>query len=235
MKYGNKLPLDAIVLVFAIILTAIALVSFDVSETVYTFTREHEEFELDELILILAFASFYMALFIIRRFSTIKQLLKDANTDSLIGITNRRKGTEYILNEIEHTKSSTYKSSLIMYDLDHFKEINDIYGHDVGDYVLQEVTELVSDDIRNKDFLVRWGGEEFMLICPDCDLKDAAHLAERFREKIENHIYQDDINITASFGVTQLKCKEYFKEQVIRVDKNLYKSKETGRNKVTAL
>ncbi|WP_324171618.1 GGDEF domain-containing protein [Sulfurimonas sp.] len=235
MKYRTKLPLDIIILALLIILTAITLLLFDVSEMIYAFTRKHEDLELDELILTLAFTSFYMLLFIVRRFFTIKQLLKHANTDSLIGITNRRKGTEYILNEIEYIKSSTYNSSLIMYDLDHFKEINDTYGHDVGDSVLQEVTQLVIDDIRNKDSLIRWGGEEFILICPDCDLKDAANLAERFRAKIEKHMYINNIKLTASFGVSQLKYKENFKELLIRVDKNLYKSKESGRNKVTHL
>ena len=164
---------------------------------------------------------------------TYSKILKHANTDPLIGITNRRKGLEYITDEIDNLKYSNQKASLIMYDIDNFKKINDLYGHHTGDYVLKELTTIIEKETRAEDLTIRWGGEEFMVICPNTNLLDAINLAQRFRYCIENNIFENEIRITASFGVIELNKDEEFSKQIIRVDKLLYKSKTEGKNKVS--
>lgn len=231
---NKKILMDTILLFIAIIITTILLVQFDVAEIIYEFTRENEAFELDELILLLAISSIYMMMFMLKRFFELKELLNNANTDPLIGILNRRKGSSYIINEIDHINNSNYHSSLIMYDIDNFKYINDNYGHDIGDYILKEVSYVVDKETRLEDISIRWGGEEFIIICPNTNLQDARKLAERFRESIQLHNFIDDIKITASFGVIELHKNEDFRKQLIRVDKNLYSSKKNGKNKVTS-
>lgn len=225
--------MDIIVLVLFILFTAGALIYLDVTEIIYSFTREHEDLELDELILLLAISSIYMFLFILKRFMGLKELILKACTDPLLGLINRAKGLEYIINEIKTLKSSISKSSLIMYDIDHFKNVNDFFGHDTGDDILKAVTNIVIRESRSSDISVRWGGEEFIVICPDTSLTNAVILAERFRASIENYIFENNIKITASFGVIELNKNGTSKEQLIKIDGYLYQSKENGRNKIT--
>ncbi|WP_057832441.1 GGDEF domain-containing protein [Colwellia sp. TT2012] len=230
---NKKLFIDLIVLVLFILFTATALIYLDAAERIYSFTRQHEELELDELILLLAISSIYMFLFILKRFMDLKELILKACTDPLLGLINRASGLEYIINEIKILKSSTSKSSLIMYDIDHFKKVNDTYGHDVGDYILKAVTNIVIRESRSSDISVRWGGEEFIVICPNTNLKNAVLLAERFRASIENYVFENHIKVTASFGVIELNKHEQSQEQLIKVDEYVYQSKANGRNQVT--
>lgn len=232
--FDNKNVLkDTFMLVITIIITTIILIKFDISKTIYTFIRNNEELVLDEIIIVLAISSIYMFFFMLKRFFELKELVEDANTDPLIGILNRRKGSKYIAEEIAHINITNYKSSLIMYDVDDFKNINDSYGHDIGDYVLKEISNVIEEETRVNDISIRWGGEEFIVICPNTSLDDATKLAERFRVSIESHDFKNKIKITASFGVIELHENEDFRKQIIRVDNNLYTSKKNGKNKVT--
>ena len=224
---------DSIVLILLIAVTSVVLVHFEVSELVYTYTRAHEEYELDEIILLLAFSSFYMSIFTIKRFFELKQLLLNANTDPLLGIINRRKGDEYILNEINRIKKfNNYSSSIILCDIDKFKYINDTHGHNYGDYALKEICKFIDNEIRNNDLFIRWGGEEFIIICKETNLEEAVKLAQRCRVKIQNHPFNNNVRITASFGVIQLNHSQNLTEQILNVDKKLYESKKNGRNQV---
>lgn len=230
---NKKLWIDSLILIILILLTTIFFVKYDLYELIYNFTRANEHLELDEIITILAISSIYMLFFMVRRFIELQKVIKSANTDPLIGITNRRKGTEFITNEIDHLTTSSYKSSLIMYDIDDFKKVNDMHGHDVGDYILREVTTVVEKETRAQDVAIRWGGEEFIIICPNTNLESASKLAERFRLHIQNHIFEKGIKITASFGVIELHKNENFRKQIIRVDEFLYKSKKNGKNQIS--
>jgi diguanylate cyclase (GGDEF)-like protein len=119
-----------------------------------------------------------------------------------------------------------------MFDIDRFKEVNDTYGHTVGDYVLRTLTQIVKANLRETDYLVRWGGEEFIIIAPDTDLKKAKILAERNRKASEKYKYDHAGTITVSFGVTQF-IKDDNEDTVIkRVDDALYEAKRKGRNRV---
>jgi diguanylate cyclase (GGDEF)-like protein/PAS domain S-box-containing protein len=155
-----------------------------------------------------------------------------AVTDTLTQVFNRIKYYEIMKREIERTKRYNHPLSIIMFDIDHFKKVNDIYGHMVGDYVLRTLTQIVKENLRETDYLVRWGGEEFIIIAPDTDLKKAEILAERNRNASEKHKYDHIGTITVSFGVTQF-IKDDDEDSVIkRVDDALYEAKRKGRNRV---
>jgi len=122
-----------------------------------------------------------------------------------------------------------------MFDLDHFKQINDSLGHAVGDQVLQKVAELVSGRIRTHDIFSRWGGEEFVILTSRNDQDQATVLAETLREMIAQHSFIEDQQITASFGITSHRCGETPEELMARVDAALYQAKHHGRNRIEIL
>ncbi|PKH04381.1 hypothetical protein CXF72_01155 [Psychromonas sp. MB-3u-54] len=162
-----------------------------------------------------------------------------ARTDSLTKMLNRRAFFE--CGSIEIERSLRYQSSLavMMIDLDHFKSINDQYGHAAGDTTLLSVANTLKAMMRNVDIMGRIGGDEFAVIMPHTDLKMAIELAQRLRlgiEKIDIIIDDQPLNITACFGVTRLDVKnESLDEALKRDDKALYLAKENGRNRVAQL
>lgn len=125
--------------------------------------------------------------------------------------------------------------SLIMYDLDQFKWVNDTYGHDVGDYVLQTVVQVVNNNLRNTDIAARWGGEEFMVLLLQTELDSGIKVAEELRQAIELYTFDKVGKITASFGLTQLVPEDDFGSLIKRVDEALYQAKQRGRNSVEVL
>lgn len=119
-------------------------------------------------------------------------------------------------------------------DVDHFKQINDTYGHHVGDSVLVEVAFILKNNLRKTDVVGRWGGEEFIVVCPETQLTNATHLAEKLRNKIEDHQFSDvEKTITASFGVSAYRVDDTVESLIKRVDGALYFSKRNNRNCVT--
>jgi diguanylate cyclase (GGDEF)-like protein len=172
----------------------------------------------------------------------VKRLKRLAVIDPLTGAYNRRFLNENLQNKIEEAKRYHWEFSLIMYDFDHFKKINDTYGHQAGDYVLKEVaqkvTEQVKSTIRGTDLLARYGGEEFIIILPQTNLEQASVLAERIRKEIE----ETDFNynnrffpVTVSFGVTEYTYEKNMEQLIGTVDKALYQAKQNGRNRIIAL
>ncbi|WP_394203066.1 GGDEF domain-containing protein [Shewanella waksmanii] len=162
----------------------------------------------------------------------LNQLLNDeaaalktqVERDALTGALNRHGIGKVLANDMPLV-------SIIMFDIDHFKIINDTHGHNAGDEVLQLIVRVISEHIRTSDFLCRWGGEEFLLLCPNTRLADAYQLAQSLRELIEDHRWPYAIKVTSSFGVGE-KGKESYKELIERTDKALYQAKATGRNRV---
>lgn len=153
-----------------------------------------------------------------------------ATTDSLTMLYNRRKFDEMLRYEIDRDRRYKDGLSLIMCDIDHFKNINDQYGHHIGDKVLIEFVEKVSSSIRKTDLLARWGGEEFAVLIPGANAEVALSVAEKIRSVIEVGDYSVDSRVTASFGVSVLLDMEDEESIVKRADKALYKAKEQGRN-----
>jgi len=137
---------------------------------------------------------------------------------------------------IESRQSANLPTSVIVIDLDHFKRINDHRGHYEGDRVLQAVGEILRTHTRNTDGLGRWGGEEFVLVCPGASLSKAADLAEKLRQRILKTIFipEDPLSITASFGVATAPAGGSFDDAFKQADQALYLAKSRGRNCVVA-
>ncbi|NLJ66568.1 MAG: GGDEF domain-containing protein, partial [Clostridiales bacterium] len=125
--------------------------------------------------------------------------------------------------------------SIAMLDIDHYKEINDSYGHDVGDEVLKKLSKTLLRNIRKVDILARWGGEEFAILMPKNNAEEAYKMLERLRMIIENTQFINDIRITISAGVAELKDSDISDDLVRRADEALYKAKNNGRNNVQVL
>ena len=124
--------------------------------------------------------------------------------------------------------------ALIMLDIDHFKQVNDTCGHAVGDQVLRQLAQIMRDNTRLSDCPGRWGGEEFLIICPNTDLEGAHRLAENLRHRIERVKFPCIGHRTCSFGVTVIRPGEQKHEFLKRADDALYRAKANGRNQVVA-
>lgn len=167
----------------------------------------------------------------------VKQLAALVRTDELTGLFNFRYFTQALSLEMERTRRSGQPTCLIMCDLDHFKDINDIHGHEVGNMVLSHVSSLIRKTIRRLDIPCRYGGEEFALILPDTTLRQGVRFANRLRLIIENSPLKNGglmLGIEASFGVDVYTRGEDVTESafVERVDGFLYAAKANGRNQV---
>ena len=169
---------------------------------------------------------------ITRRKQTEEELEILATTDKLTGAYNRTKFQEIIEREIARVKRFDTKLSMIIFDIDHFKEVNDTYGHNFGDHVLKTLAHIVQDNIRKMDYFVRWGGEEFMIISSETDVQKAYALAERIRIIIEDKRFKNNRKVTVSFGVTEFKKSDTENSFIKRADDAMYKAKSKGRNRV---
>ncbi len=159
-------------------------------------------------------------------------LVHQATTDHLTGISNRLKFGDTLSTEISRSRRYALPLSLIMFDIDHFKGINDTYGHLAGDGVLVGIAELVSKNIRFHDLFARWGGEEFMIMVKNSALENARIFAEKLRLIIEQHQFPGGISVTCSFGVGQFLLDESGDRFIQRVDDALYLAKGRGRNRL---
>lgn len=162
-----------------------------------------------------------------------------ANTDQMTKCFNKGYFLEAIEAEVKRAKALSTQLALIFFDLDHFKKVNDTYGHEGGDFVLKEFTNLVRTMgvLRQKDIFARYGGEEFCLMMPGTSIQDAAQMAETIRGKIHAHefVYEGKrIPVTTSLGVSEIKADMEVAADLIKsADKALYESKQGGRNRVT--
>ena len=169
---------------------------------------------------------------ITQRIEMEKQLQKLATIDSLTKIYNRHKTNEEIDIEISTAKRYDETFTLVMFDIDKFKLVNDTFGHDVGDYVLIELSGLILNHIRDSDRFGRWGGEEFMLLLPKTNKEEAMLVASKLRDIVQRYPFKDVPKITISIGVSTYNAKAT-KEMLLKcVDDALYEAKESGRNRV---
>ena len=154
--------------------------------------------------------------------------------DSLTGVWNRRKIREVALQEILRMDRYGHPVSMIFVDLDHFKSVNDCFGHTIGDQVLREFCVIANQCIRSTDLLGRWGGEEFIILTPNGSLAIAVSLAQRICEAFKQFEFQGVGHISASLGVAMRRSGESWDAWLERADAALYKAKETGRSRVVA-
>jgi diguanylate cyclase (GGDEF)-like protein/PAS domain S-box-containing protein len=164
-----------------------------------------------------------------------EKLKKLATTDRLTQAYNRLKFEEIIGREKERSKRYGQPLSMIMLDIDHFKGINDRYGHIVGDYILKSISDLIRKNIRKVEYFIRWGGEEFMIVASEADLEKARALAERIRQVTEDFRFDEAGRVTLSLGVTQFRGDDTEDNFLKRADDALYKAKVNGRNRVEVI
>lgn len=163
------------------------------------------------------------------------RIQKLAITDKLTGVFNRRAFDLFMGQIMKEGRREKEGLSLVLFDIDHFKLVNDQYGHLAGDQTIVEIIKVVKASIRESDIICRWGGEEFLLILRGCDQENGLRMAENIRRKIENHttLYNDrKIKVTVSFGVAEFQEGEETDTLINRADKALYKAKGGGRNRV---
>ncbi len=161
------------------------------------------------------------------------ELEKKYILDRFTGIYTREYFNIRAYEEFSHAGRYEYPISMIYFDLDHFKNVNDKYGHSTGDKVLLSVVELVKETIRTEDVFSRWGGDEFIILLRETSLEEAIHISERIRAGIENLPICRDMGVTTSLGCSQWVKDEYLESWFLRTDKALYESKNSGRNRVS--
>ncbi len=169
------------------------------------------------------------------------ELAARATTDALTGLANRRAGGEGLSAEIERARRYKRPLSVALFDVDHFKRVNDDFGHEIGDRVLRTFGDVLSRTARSTDIVARWGGEEFLAILPEADLVAAKKFADRVRvglaeaDPLRGHIDEASVRpVTCSVGVTTLRDEDAVDVLVRRADDGLYEGKRAGRDRVVA-
>ncbi|ACV25542.1 tetratricopeptide repeat-containing diguanylate cyclase [Kangiella koreensis] len=173
--------------------------------------------------------------FSLRQVANSRKFRLLAHTDSLTGLANRRQIERALKREMESSNQSGKPLSILMYDIDHFKVVNDIHGHSVGDVVLTNLSNFSKELLRDNDVLGRTGGEEFLAVLPNANLDQAIQVAKRLQQEVDLKQYteiESELNATISVGVTEYKQGEHMDEFLRRVDEALYQAKENGRNRV---
>jgi diguanylate cyclase (GGDEF)-like protein len=164
-----------------------------------------------------------------------RELAGQAFVDSLTGALNRQGLRELLLKRWNSSGSMADGVSIVFVDLDHFKSINDTRGHAVGDEVLRSFAQMAMSAIRSTDQLVRWGGEEFLIVCPGATARQAEAIAEKLRMSMTRREWPAGLRVSASFGVTALARHEDFGDAIKRADAALYLAKSNGRNRVEVM
>jgi diguanylate cyclase (GGDEF)-like protein len=171
--------------------------------------------------------------------AVVNQLIDDrrgwqlaATYDSLTGALNRGIFIQRLVKEVHRSQRYGEPMSFIMFDIDHFKHVNDTYGHTAGDRALIKIARQIKQSIRSIDSIGRLGGEEFGILLPNTGIESATHTAERLRKEIESLSF-DEFNITISLGVTSLKDDDNIDKIYERADVALFESKDGGRNKTS--
>ena len=174
-----------------------------------------------------------------RSYAAMDTLRRDkelqANTDALTGLANRRFLDSSLVPALDQQGNELLPLALIMCDIDHFKRLNDHFGHDVGDQVLKAVARIFRDKLRHNDIVCRFGGEEFLLILPNTSVAAAEKVAEKIRFQIAKERLVDvdqDYPLTASFGIAGCEQAASFADQVKAADQQLYQAKRDGRDRV---
>jgi diguanylate cyclase (GGDEF)-like protein/PAS domain S-box-containing protein len=207
-----------------------------VGKTIELKTRHKDGYEIDVELSLSAvkIKDTWHALGIVRDISERKKyeelLYRQSITDPLTNIYNRRFFMQMLEQEMERTRRYGKPFSIIMLDLDHFKSVNDRFGHAAGDMVLKSVADMIKGRIRKTDYFARWGGEEFIILLPETSVEYAAGLAEELRERLSSMTLPEVGRVTASFGVASYRTLDTIDTILMRADSMLYEAKDAGRN-----
>ncbi|WP_457643275.1 GGDEF domain-containing protein [Persephonella sp.] len=203
------------------------LVNYEKDNTIFLFSETFLMMYISVEIALLAMLAFLIN---IRTRSEKFRILSE--TDALTGIYNKGKFNQVLEEELKKVKRYGRPLGIILFDIDHFKKINDTYGHQVGDYVLKTIAKIVKENIRDTDTFARWGGEEFVILAPETDLNGLKILAEKLRKTIEEYPFEHVEKVTSSFGITEAVPEDTTDTVIRRADEALYLAKERGRNRV---
>ncbi|WP_457622007.1 GGDEF domain-containing protein [Persephonella sp.] len=223
---GNRAGLFWNILLIAVIISLAILDYLEILNIPYTFPEIRQALSAYVVIMVLAYV-FESALL-----SSYEKIKKLATTDPLTGAYNRYQLFKKLEEEIERSNRYGNRLSLIMFDIDNFKSINDTYGHHIGDQVLKTTIETIKRYLRRTDILGRFGGEEFMIICPDVDDKGARNIAEKIRKLVKDLKVENIPEITISIGVAEYTPGEDITEFIKKADIALYSAKKKGKNRV---
>ncbi len=194
--------------------------------------------------LIILLISFYLIRAILRNYmSTIysyqskleiknRTLLKLGNIDYLTKINNRKSIEKLLIKELKKANRYNQKVSLILFDIDNFKNINDTYGHNIGDKVLKNIAKIVSSTIRETDYFGRWGGEEFIILSLETSLDNALIIAEKIRTNIYSYEFEEVGSVSCSIGVAEYINGDTYHTIVNSADSAMYEAKDSGKNRV---
>ncbi|QEN03645.1 sensor domain-containing diguanylate cyclase [Thiospirochaeta perfilievii] len=166
-----------------------------------------------------------------------KKLEVIAYKDTLSGLLNRRSMAHHMDEELSRASRNNTYFGIIMLDIDHFKNINDTYGHDIGDIVIQKVSQVLKNTCRSEDKLSRWGGEEFLILAISPNIENLISMAEKIRVAISElkiPVNKEEISVSATFGLSYYNGNKNIKELIKEADDNLYIGKKSGRNRVVS-
>jgi len=231
---------DVVLIVIISLLAFVLFSTLDVYESLHQLLLQKEVTELDDILPLFSVLCLCLAVFSLRRWHENHQLMKlfrqQASYDPLTGLINRR-----VLDlELERCSQQFIRHgspcSIVLIDIDHFKQVNDEHGHQTGDEVLVEVARRISDTCRKSDVAGRWGGEEFMVICPHSQAQQVVDLAERMRKAIADQSFPHVGHISISIGIadaTQAPSPDALLSKTVQLaDEALYEAKSLGRNRV---
>lgn len=234
----SNLRLDIILVILFNILTYLWFTKVDALEWLYFYSLTHEDIELDEFIVLFFTLSISIGIFAIRRWQEGKALLNHIHTlaivDPLTDAFNRRYMDNMLMNEVQRASRSSDKFSVLLLDIDYFKKVNDNFGHDSGDKILIQFSKLLREHTRTIDTVARWGGEEFLILCPDTDMHGAENVGQKLLKLIQQYEFHAVNHITASIGIATFHTNESITALINRADTCLYHAKDSGRNRVVS-
>ena len=164
-----------------------------------------------------------------------RELLRVSQTDALTGLANRTRLNQLFLNELARAGRYHSPFSIILLDLDNFKRVNDELGHIMGDKVLMEVARVGERTVRNSDTFGRWGGEEFLVLCPETPLQGAIELADRIRQALQTHPFASGRQHTVSVGAATMENESDMDSLIHKADLSLAYAKQQGKNRVCSV
>jgi diguanylate cyclase (GGDEF)-like protein len=212
------------------------VVAIKLTNSVEKIAEAKQEKFIEHFMYRIALMMFLLALLIYMVFFKVsKELERDVVLDPLTGVNNRKYFRVFLEKITKLSVSESKRLALMFVDVDHFKLINDRYGHDKGDEVLKTVAKMLTDNFRASDRVFRYGGEEFVVVINDTDFDKAMNLAQRLRQTIEKKVFFDTENITISAGVTLYEYGEDIDAFVNRADMAMYAAKKAGRNNVVGV
>jgi diguanylate cyclase (GGDEF)-like protein len=231
---SNSVKYELLIIVIFNILMLLLFMEIDSLESIYHYASQHEHYELDEFIPLCFTLSISLTVFSLRRWQDGNKLLikihSIATQDHLTQLFNRRYIQEALQLELERSERTDSIFSIMVIDIDHFKSVNDTYGHNIGDQVLMEFSKILTDSVRTIDLVARWGGEEFLIICPETDINGAKKLGEKLLNAIRSNSNNNIQHVTASIGIACAGKSDTTESLIHKADDCLYQAKNTGRD-----